>query len=202
MPNVMGVQVDSKKELERALKAGCEAFIMGATKLAVDDMLSFITKVTAVRVAASSKPLREQVGPLLWRAQQLCGRVAHVQTVVHVNFADCCALQNLPGVRHSGRVRWLAAIPPLTCMTALRFSLRRLRIQLAVAGVCLAHTAGGDGDTGEDSDGGAASGSRGEDEAVHGELRCKHSHAACASNRCMLRSFCTGHELIASVQSS
>ena len=56
------MQVDSKKELERALKAGCEAFIMGATKLAVDDMLSFITKVTAVRVAASPKPLREQVG--------------------------------------------------------------------------------------------------------------------------------------------
>lgn len=56
-------QVDSKKELERALKAGCEAFIMGVTKLTVDDMLSFITKVTAVKVA-SSKPLREQVRPV------------------------------------------------------------------------------------------------------------------------------------------
>jgi len=52
--------VDSKKELERALKAGCEAFIMGVTRLTVDDMLSFITKVTAVKVSASSKPLREQ----------------------------------------------------------------------------------------------------------------------------------------------
>lgn len=64
--------MDSKKELERALKAGCEAFIMGATKLAVDDMLSFITKVTAVRVAASSKPLREQVGPPLLRCISGC----------------------------------------------------------------------------------------------------------------------------------
>jgi hypothetical protein len=70
-----GVQVDSKKELERALKAGCEAFIMGATKLAVDDMLSFITKVTAVRVAASSKPLREQVGTAAAAThQRRCGR--------------------------------------------------------------------------------------------------------------------------------
>ncbi len=56
-------QVDSKKELEGALKAGCEAFIMAATKLTVDDMLSFITKVTAVKVASSSKPLRQQVSP-------------------------------------------------------------------------------------------------------------------------------------------
>jgi len=57
--------VDSKKELERALKAGCEAFIMGVTRLTVDDMLSFITKVTAVKVSASSKPLREQASFLL-----------------------------------------------------------------------------------------------------------------------------------------
>lgn len=60
-------QVDSKKELEKLLKATCEAFIMAVTKLTVEPMLSFITKVTAVRVAASAqnsgaiKPLREQV---------------------------------------------------------------------------------------------------------------------------------------------
>ncbi len=72
-------QVDSKKELEKALKATCEAFIMGATKATVEEMLSFITKVTAVKVASTTgtvtKPLREQVcstfvdGPLplfLW----------------------------------------------------------------------------------------------------------------------------------------
>ena len=58
--------MDSKKELEKLLKATCEAFIMAATKLAVEPMLSFITKVTAVRVAASApgaaagRPLREQ----------------------------------------------------------------------------------------------------------------------------------------------
>jgi hypothetical protein len=38
-------QVDSKKELEKLLKATCEAFIMSVTKLTVEPMLSFITKV-------------------------------------------------------------------------------------------------------------------------------------------------------------
>ena len=60
-------QIDSKKELEKLLKATCEVFIMAVTKLSVEPMLSFITKVTAVRVASSlnsSKRLREQVRPL------------------------------------------------------------------------------------------------------------------------------------------
>ncbi len=38
-------QVDSKKELEKQLKGVCEAFIMAVTKIAVEPMLSFITKV-------------------------------------------------------------------------------------------------------------------------------------------------------------
>ena len=60
-------QVDSKKELEKLLKATCEALIMGVTKLTVEPMLSFITKVTAVRVAHSLQPgrrLREQARAL------------------------------------------------------------------------------------------------------------------------------------------
>ena len=58
------MQVDSKKELEKQVKASCEAFIMAVTKLTVEPMLSFITKVTAVKVATSvsnGKRLREQV---------------------------------------------------------------------------------------------------------------------------------------------
>ena len=58
------LQVDSKKDLEKLLKATCEVFIMAVTKLTVEPMLSFITKVTAVRVASSlssGKRLREQV---------------------------------------------------------------------------------------------------------------------------------------------
>ena len=51
--------------MEKLVKAACEAFIMALTKAAVEAMLSFITKVTAVRVArpasGTAKPLREQV---------------------------------------------------------------------------------------------------------------------------------------------
>ncbi len=60
--------MDSKKDLEKLLKATCEVFIMAVTKLTVEPMLSFITKVTAVRVASSlnsGKRLREQVSSLL-----------------------------------------------------------------------------------------------------------------------------------------
>ncbi|WZZ33512.1 hypothetical protein YC2023_016913 [Brassica napus] len=59
-------------ELEKCLKTTCEEFIMSVTKLVVDPMLSFVTKVTAIKVALSTgtqnqkvdsvmaKPLKEQ----------------------------------------------------------------------------------------------------------------------------------------------
>lgn len=64
-PRVLQFQVDSKKDLEKQLKMVCESFIMAVTKIAVEPMLSFITKVTAVRVSeranpAGPKKLREQ----------------------------------------------------------------------------------------------------------------------------------------------
>ncbi|XP_050217227.1 conserved oligomeric Golgi complex subunit 3 [Mercurialis annua] len=71
-PRVLESQVDAKKDLERSLKATCEEFIMSVTKLVVDPMLSFVTKVTAVKVALSynthsdkadsimAKPLKDQ----------------------------------------------------------------------------------------------------------------------------------------------
>ncbi|GJU17309.1 conserved oligomeric Golgi complex subunit 3-like protein [Tanacetum coccineum] len=71
-PRVLESQIDAKKELEKNLKATCEEFIMSVTKSVVDPMLSFVTKVTAVRVALSSgaqnqklesamgKPLKDQ----------------------------------------------------------------------------------------------------------------------------------------------
>ncbi|KAB1227077.1 Conserved oligomeric Golgi complex subunit 3 [Morella rubra] len=61
-----------RKDLEKSLKATCEEFIMSVTKLVVDPMLSFVTKVTAVKLALSSgnqnqklesamaKPLKDQ----------------------------------------------------------------------------------------------------------------------------------------------
>ncbi|AAG30981.1 unknown protein [Arabidopsis thaliana] len=71
-PRVLESQIDAKKELEKCLKTTCEEFIMSVTKLVVDPMLSFVTKVTAIKVALSSgtqnhkvdsvmaKPLKEQ----------------------------------------------------------------------------------------------------------------------------------------------
>ncbi|KAL6507108.1 Golgi transport complex subunit 3 [Orobanche hederae] len=70
-PRVLESQIDAKKELEKSLKTTCEEFIMSVTKLVVDPMLSFATKVTAVKVALSSgsrnqkdsamsKPLKDQ----------------------------------------------------------------------------------------------------------------------------------------------
>ncbi|XP_010261687.1 PREDICTED: conserved oligomeric Golgi complex subunit 3 isoform X3 [Nelumbo nucifera] len=53
-PRVLENQIDAKKELEKSLKTNCEEFIMSVTKLIVDPMLSFVTKVTAVKVALSS----------------------------------------------------------------------------------------------------------------------------------------------------
>lgn len=67
-PPALFRQVDSKRELEKLLKLTCEAFIMAVTKSTVEAMLSFLTKVTAVRVrnprsstSAQLRPLREQV---------------------------------------------------------------------------------------------------------------------------------------------
>lgn len=70
-PRVLESEIDAKKELEKSLKSTCEEFIMSVTKLVVDPMLSFVTKVTAVKVALSSgsqnqkesamsKPLKDQ----------------------------------------------------------------------------------------------------------------------------------------------
>jgi hypothetical protein len=66
-PRLVTSHLDSKHDLEVQLKSACEAFIMAVTKAAVEPMLSFITKVTAVRVSSNSnpaaaKPLKDQVG--------------------------------------------------------------------------------------------------------------------------------------------
>ncbi|KAK8937019.1 hypothetical protein KSP39_PZI012323 [Platanthera zijinensis] len=53
-PRILESQIDAKKEIERTLKTTCEEFIMSTTKLIVDPMLSFVTKVTAVKAVLSS----------------------------------------------------------------------------------------------------------------------------------------------------
>ncbi len=58
-PRISKMHFDSKRELEKRLKTCCESYIMGVTKLSVEPMLSFITKVTATRVASTKKPLKD-----------------------------------------------------------------------------------------------------------------------------------------------
>eukprot|EP00271_Cylindrocystis_brebissonii_P007614 TRINITY_DN21191_c0_g1_i1.p1 TRINITY_DN21191_c0_g1~~TRINITY_DN21191_c0_g1_i1.p1 ORF type:complete len:848 (+),score=186.53 TRINITY_DN21191_c0_g1_i1:421-2964(+) len=53
-PRVTESMVDAKKDLEKILKMSCEQFIMSVTKLTVEPLLSFITKVTAVRVTSGT----------------------------------------------------------------------------------------------------------------------------------------------------
>lgn len=91
-PRVLESQVDAKKELEKSLKATCEELIMSVTKLVVDPMLSFVTKVTAVKVALSSagqnqkseyplaKPLRDQAFATPEKVAEL---VEKVNTAMH-----------------------------------------------------------------------------------------------------------------------
>jgi hypothetical protein len=52
-PRVVESTVDSRRDLERHLKLACEAYIMSVTRQIVEPMLSFITKVTAVRVSGT-----------------------------------------------------------------------------------------------------------------------------------------------------
>ena len=87
------LQVDSKREVEKLVKAACEAFIMALTKAAVEAMLSFITKVTAVRVArpasGTAKPLREQV----WLDVCLSRAQGWVALSMVLWRGDCCCCQ-------------------------------------------------------------------------------------------------------------
>ncbi|KMZ62257.1 hypothetical protein ZOSMA_47G00480 [Zostera marina] len=64
-PRVLESQIDTKKELEKSLKATCEEFIMSVTKMVVESMLSFVTKATAVKVALSSSSQDQKVDSVL-----------------------------------------------------------------------------------------------------------------------------------------
>lgn len=79
-PRLLENQLDAKKEVERQVKLSCESFIMYATKLAVEPLLTFITKVTAVRITAEGtemvKPLREQAFASTERLQEVITAVS------------------------------------------------------------------------------------------------------------------------------
>eukprot|EP00982_Pelagococcus_subviridis_P015953 31440-Pelagococcus_subviridis.AAC.13 len=51
LPRLVETAVDSRIELEQLLKVACEDYIMFVTRQIVEPMLSFITKITAIRVS-------------------------------------------------------------------------------------------------------------------------------------------------------
>jgi len=76
-PRVTESQVDSKRELEKTLKATCEQFIMSATKTTVEPFLSFITKVTAVTGVQQQQLPRRARGQHLKRDHAKGGQPEH-----------------------------------------------------------------------------------------------------------------------------
>lgn len=50
---VVEYHIDCRKDIETRLKSACEAYIMSVTRAAVDPMLTFLTKMTAVRMSVS-----------------------------------------------------------------------------------------------------------------------------------------------------
>ena len=77
VPRVNNIKLDSKLELDSDLTKACESFIMHATKTAVEPMLSFITKVTAVRVSSSTsgKEIKAQAFASTARVQSIVSAV-------------------------------------------------------------------------------------------------------------------------------
>mmetsp|Transcript_14250 Transcript_14250/g.24903 ORF Transcript_14250/g.24903 Transcript_14250/m.24903 type:complete len:1260 (-) Transcript_14250:140-3919(-) len=54
-PRVVTYRTDSRRDLDRKLKATCESLIMGLTRTVVEPMLTFITKVTAYKVGGGAE---------------------------------------------------------------------------------------------------------------------------------------------------
>jgi hypothetical protein len=132
-PRVLHQHVDSKRELEKQLKAACESFIMAATKAAVEPMLSFITKVTAVKVAAqaspgTSKPFREQVGGRggwwgsccwgCWQCRRVASSLLHACDNTHRAAHLCLALPSTPRPPHTSPVQAFSSPGRLVQMVA------------------------------------------------------------------------------------
>ena len=57
----MDYQIDANQELQKNLMLTCEQFIMLVKKITIEPLLSFMTKVTAVKVVARSCPMHIDV---------------------------------------------------------------------------------------------------------------------------------------------
>ena len=87
-PRLSENQVDAKKDLERQLKTACEGFILTVTKVAVDPALTFLTKVTAIKLAtgmgsgSGGSNKDEEATPLRNQAFASPDRVVEVATAL------------------------------------------------------------------------------------------------------------------------
>ncbi|KAK3121853.1 hypothetical protein QOZ80_8BG0661830 [Eleusine coracana subsp. coracana] len=97
-PRVLENQIDARKELEKSLKATCEEFIMSITKLVVDPMLSFVTKVTAVKVALSSGSQGQKLDSVLARPLKTQAFASPDKVVELVQKVATAIQQDLPKV--------------------------------------------------------------------------------------------------------
>ncbi|XP_073033506.1 conserved oligomeric Golgi complex subunit 3-like [Primulina eburnea] len=97
-PRVLENQIDAKKDLEKSLKATCEEFIMSVTKLVVDPMLSFVTKVTAVKVALSSGSQNQKVESAINRPLKDQAFATPEKVAELVQKVSSAIQQELPGV--------------------------------------------------------------------------------------------------------
>ncbi|CAL9095340.1 unnamed protein product [Musa textilis] len=97
-PRVLESQIDAKKELEKSLKTTCEEFIMATTKLVVDPMLSFVAKVTAVKVALSSGNQGQKLDSVLAKPLKSQAFAAPDKVAELVQWVATALQQDLPKV--------------------------------------------------------------------------------------------------------
>ncbi|KAK1266136.1 hypothetical protein QJS04_geneDACA009111 [Acorus gramineus] len=97
-PRVLESQIDAKKELEKILKSTCEEYIMSITKLVVDPMLSFVTKVTAVKVALSSGSQDQKLDSVLAKPLKNQAFATPDKVAELILKVSAAVQQELPGV--------------------------------------------------------------------------------------------------------
>lgn len=71
-PRTVEARVDGRKQLEAALKAACETYILAVTRAVVEPLLGFLAKATAAR--AGARPLREHAFAAPARVVELVAR--------------------------------------------------------------------------------------------------------------------------------
>eukprot|EP00227_Mantoniella_beaufortii_P002645 CAMPEP_0197613336 /NCGR_PEP_ID=MMETSP1326-20131121/58966_1 /TAXON_ID=1155430 /ORGANISM="Genus nov. species nov., Strain RCC2288" /LENGTH=793 /DNA_ID=CAMNT_0043182195 /DNA_START=165 /DNA_END=2546 /DNA_ORIENTATION=- len=94
-PRVVELTIDSRRDLERHLRMACEAYIMSVTRLIVEPMLSFITKVTAVRVSGTLDDALPICAAAFATPERLAEIVARVNDALISDLPACVAKMSL-----------------------------------------------------------------------------------------------------------